>query len=64
MIKSRLRPNHPLNARLTRLRVFDTDDNIEPGSLDAPFQLLCNDGVDAAFLVGDIEDLMKAEALF
>ncbi|KAJ7823505.1 hypothetical protein B0H14DRAFT_3146032 [Mycena olivaceomarginata] len=64
MIKSRLWPNHPLNARLTRLRVFDTDDNIEPGSFDAPFQLLCNDGVDAAFLVGDIEDLMKAEALF
>jgi hypothetical protein len=64
MIKSRLRPNHPLNACLTRLRVFDADDSIEAGSLDAPFQMLCNDGVDAAFLVGNLEDLVKAEALF
>ncbi|KAJ7901154.1 hypothetical protein B0H14DRAFT_3738968 [Mycena olivaceomarginata] len=64
MIESRLRPNHPLNARLTRLRVFDADDSIEAGSLDAPFQMLCNDGVDAVFLVGNLEDLVKAEALF
>ncbi|KAJ7301239.1 hypothetical protein DFH08DRAFT_978949 [Mycena albidolilacea] len=49
MVRSRL-------PRLTWLRVFDTSNNVKANALDAPFQMLRNDGVNAVFLVGEAED--------
>ncbi|KAJ7347482.1 hypothetical protein DFH08DRAFT_868089 [Mycena albidolilacea] len=69
MIHSRLMRRQPSadqpqpHSCLTRLRIFDTDDNIEVADIEAPIRVLHDEGLDVVFMDEYLVDLLKAEIL-